>query len=202
MTVTVPDDYLDPILSINGRVYTTVVYRLSEEQGRSGGAGAEGPPPLSRPTWFGDRLVIPEPWPAKFPTTMTYSLDGDRLKLETRVQVSAVSCEHGHRVVHEGEVSTNMSAENAMRRLAVAALIAAGLIVSAWQIGRAQTKVNEFQIVVSPAATGLKAHCVKGCTWGDAPTTAARLPRPSARRRSISCSWRREVDTCRLPTRR
>ena len=54
-----------------------------------------------------------------------------------------------------------------MRRLAVAALIAAGLIGSAWQVGRAQTKVNEFQIVVSPTATGLKAHCVKGCAWID-----------------------------------
>jgi hypothetical protein len=89
VTITMPDDKLDPILSINGRFYATIVYRLSETPGRSGGAGAGGPQTPAGPTWFGDRLVVPDARPAARPITMTYSLDGDRLKLETRVDVSA-----------------------------------------------------------------------------------------------------------------
>jgi hypothetical protein len=90
VTITLPDDILDSILPFYSRFYPTVFYRLSDVPGREGGAGAGGPPPLSRPTWFGERLVIPDPWPGSVhPTTETYSLDGNRLKLETHIAVSA-----------------------------------------------------------------------------------------------------------------
>jgi len=72
-------------LSITGRFYATTIYRLS--RGRSGGTGAGGAPPPSGPTWFGDRLVIPDSRPGRLRTTTTYSLDGGRLKLETRVEL-------------------------------------------------------------------------------------------------------------------
>jgi hypothetical protein len=86
VTITMPDDKLDPLLSINGPFYQTIVYRLFEPRGRSGGAGAGGLQPPSVPTWLGNQLVIPNPRPAARPATTTYSLDGDRLKLETRVE--------------------------------------------------------------------------------------------------------------------
>ncbi len=89
VTITLPDDKLDPLLSVNGRFYTTIIYRLSGRPERSGGAGAGGPQPPSVPTWFGDRLVIPDARPSPRRTTTTYSLVGDRLKLETSVEISA-----------------------------------------------------------------------------------------------------------------
>ena len=70
VTIAMPDDKLDPLLRVNGRFYTTIIYRLSG--GRSGGAGAGGPQSPSGPTWFGDRLVIPDARPAARQTTVTY----------------------------------------------------------------------------------------------------------------------------------
>jgi hypothetical protein len=87
VTITVPDEKLDVFLKFDGRFYMTVVYRLSEARGRSGGAGAGGAPRPSEATWFGDRLVIPDPQPAARPVLWTYSLEGDRLKLETHVDL-------------------------------------------------------------------------------------------------------------------
>jgi len=88
VTMTIPDDKLDPMLAGRGRFYPTVIYYLFET--RLGGYGAAGPPKLTQATWIDDRLVIPDPWPGlTHPTTQTYSLDGDRLKIETRVDMGA-----------------------------------------------------------------------------------------------------------------
>src|SRR5262245_11540247 len=87
--ITMPDDRLDPILDINGRFYETIVYRVPAASGRSGGFGAAGPPTPVGVTWVGDQLVIPSARPdARFPGKTTFSIDGDRLKLETRRQIS------------------------------------------------------------------------------------------------------------------
>jgi hypothetical protein len=88
VTITIPDDKLDPRLAIQGRFYPTVIYFVSEA--RSLGYGAGGPPKLTQATWVDDRLVIPNPWPGlTHPTMQTYSLDGDRLRVETRVEMGA-----------------------------------------------------------------------------------------------------------------
>jgi hypothetical protein len=80
----IPDDELDRLLGVVGRLNTTTVYRISETPGRVGGAGAGGSPSLSQPTWFGEQLVVPNMRPSNTPITTTISLDGDRLKLQTR----------------------------------------------------------------------------------------------------------------------
>lgn len=88
VTMIVPEDKLKIMLALtDGPFYPTMVYRLTGSEGRSGGVGAGGPQPLQEPTWFGDRLVIPNARavPPRFKgMTATYSLDGDQLKLETR----------------------------------------------------------------------------------------------------------------------
>jgi hypothetical protein len=86
MTKEVPDEKLDPLLDINGQYYTTVVYRIVLPRGRSGGFGAAGDQRAS--SWQGDRLVLQDSRSSIKPFTMTFSLDGDRLKLETHVVVS------------------------------------------------------------------------------------------------------------------
>jgi hypothetical protein len=86
VTMTIPDDKLEPLLAINGPFYPTAIYYLSDT--RTGGYGAGGAPQLTQPTWLGNQLVIPNPWPMlKRPTTQTYSLDGDHLAIETRVDM-------------------------------------------------------------------------------------------------------------------
>ena len=90
VTVSVPDDKLDPILDINGRFYTSIIFRLIEPRGRAGGYGAGGPQP-TQSSWQGDRLVIRNPWPSQRPHTMTFSMDGDRLKVETHTDVGTRS---------------------------------------------------------------------------------------------------------------
>jgi hypothetical protein len=88
VTMTIPDDKLEPLLAINGPFYPTAVYYLPET--RTGGYGAGGVPVPTGPTWLGNQLVIPNPWPQfKYPTTQTYSLDGARLAIETRVDKGA-----------------------------------------------------------------------------------------------------------------
>jgi hypothetical protein len=86
--ITMPDDRLDPLLDLTGRFYEAIIYRVGT-QGRQGGFGASGPQPPTGPTWIGDRLVIPNPRPSVYPTTTTYSREGERLKSETRVTVAA-----------------------------------------------------------------------------------------------------------------
>jgi len=88
VTMTMPDEKLDPILSFNGRFYQTVVYRVSPERWRPVGFGAGGPQLPTAPTWFADTLVIPNARPSARPVTTTYSLEGARLKVETRVEIS------------------------------------------------------------------------------------------------------------------
>ena len=86
VTMTIPDDKLEPLLAISGRFLPTAIYYLPET--RTGGYGAGGAPELTRPTWLGNQLVIPNPWPQLTrPTTQTYSLDGDKLAIETRVDM-------------------------------------------------------------------------------------------------------------------
>jgi hypothetical protein len=87
VTISIPDDKLDPILRVSGRFYPAIIYRISETAGRFGGAGAGGPHPPAMPTWFGEKLVIPDARPGARPITMTYSIDGSRLKVETRVDL-------------------------------------------------------------------------------------------------------------------
>jgi len=88
VTITIPDDKLEPLLAINGRFYPTAIYYLSET--RTGGYGAGGAPEITRPTWLGNQLVVPNPWPQfTHPTTQTYSLDRDKLAIETRVDMGA-----------------------------------------------------------------------------------------------------------------
>lgn len=90
VTMTIPDDRLDVILRVKGRFYPTAMYYLSETEGRSGGYGASGQPQLTKATWLGDRLVVPNPWPGLArPMTQTYSLDGNRLKIETRADMGS-----------------------------------------------------------------------------------------------------------------
>jgi hypothetical protein len=93
LTISMPDDLLSSMLRLVP-FYPTVVLHLSDVQ-RSGGYGAGGPPPLSGPTWVGDQLTVPALWPGdKDSTTTTYSLDGDRLKVETRTVVNAAHTNH------------------------------------------------------------------------------------------------------------
>ena len=87
--ITMPDDRLDPILSIKGRFYETIVYRTPTAPGRSGGYGAGGPATPVGVTWVGDQLVIPNARPDGRPGKTTYSMDGDRLKVETLGQVTS-----------------------------------------------------------------------------------------------------------------
>jgi hypothetical protein len=87
VTITMPDERLDPLLTIGGRFYPTIIYRVYES-GRAGGAGAGAQVP-SLTSWVGDRLVIPNARPGTRPTTTTFSMDGERLKMETRVEVDA-----------------------------------------------------------------------------------------------------------------
>lgn len=86
VTILIPEERLAPINPLFYHTfYQTIVYRLFEPQGRGGGAGAGGTPQPTVPTWIGDRLVIPNARPSAFPTMTTFSMDGDRLKIETHV---------------------------------------------------------------------------------------------------------------------
>jgi len=85
LTKEVPDDKLDPILDVNGQYFKTVVYRIIVPAGRRGGFGAAGD---QRPSsWQGDRLVFQDSRSGGRPLSMTFSLDGERLKLETHSAV-------------------------------------------------------------------------------------------------------------------
>lgn len=86
LTKEVPDEKLDPILDINGQYIKTMVFRIVVPRGRAGGAGAAGD---QRPSsWQGDRLTFHDSPPGGRPFTMTFSLEGERLKLETRAVMS------------------------------------------------------------------------------------------------------------------
>jgi hypothetical protein len=52
-----------------------------------------------------------------------------------------------------------------MKRLILGSLLTGALVFSAWQLGQAQSQLAEFQIVVEPSASGLKATCARGCAW-------------------------------------
>jgi hypothetical protein len=84
ITKQLPDDKLDIMLNFIGRYDTTTVYRIEMSPGRSGGFGAAGDP---RAGWRADRLVFEIRGAAK-PQTVAFSMDGERLKVETHVVVS------------------------------------------------------------------------------------------------------------------
>lgn len=89
VTINIPDEVLDQFNpKFFARRYTTISYNLFEPEGRSGGAGAGGVPQPVFPTWIGNRLVIPDPRPSTRPMTTTYALDGERLKLETHIEIA------------------------------------------------------------------------------------------------------------------
>ena len=91
LSITMPDDRLDGAFA-NGRFEQTVIYRV-DGSGRSGGAGAgpAGPPKVPTHTaWVDDRLVIPNAIPGSaHPATMTLSMAGERLRIETRFEIDA-----------------------------------------------------------------------------------------------------------------
>jgi hypothetical protein len=90
VSVTMPDNRLDGAFA-NGRFEQTVIYRVYES-GRSGGAGAGTPQVPTRTAWVDDRLVIPNVIPGSArPITMTFSMAGERLKIETRFEVDATN---------------------------------------------------------------------------------------------------------------
>jgi hypothetical protein len=87
LSMAMPDEKLDPILGVNGRFYPTIIYRIPNERFRLGGFGASGPQFPAGPHWLGDQLVIPGVRPGARPITAVLSIDGERLKMETQVEV-------------------------------------------------------------------------------------------------------------------
>jgi len=83
LTRQLSDDALNMMLNFKGSFDTTTVYRIVVPQSGDGGLGAGGD---TRSSWQGDRLVL-QILGAPKPTTVTFSLDGERLKLESRVVV-------------------------------------------------------------------------------------------------------------------
>jgi len=85
-----PDDRLDRAFG-HDRFEQTVIYRVYES-GRSGGAGAGPPQVPTHPTWVDDRLVIPNAiLGSAHPVTMTFSMEGERLRIESRVEGDATN---------------------------------------------------------------------------------------------------------------
>jgi len=84
LTRQLSDDALNMMLNFKGSFDTTTVYRIVLPQSGNGGLGAGGD---TRSSWQGDRLVLQIVGAAK-PTTVTFSLDGERLKVESHVVVS------------------------------------------------------------------------------------------------------------------
>ena len=89
VTIALPDDKLEAMLRLTGRYYPTTIYRVPPGSVRVGGTGAGGPPPLTDPTWMDDKLVIPNARQSARPVTTTYALDGERLKVESQVEIGA-----------------------------------------------------------------------------------------------------------------
>jgi hypothetical protein len=87
LSITMPDEKLDPLLNVTGRFYRTIVYRVPGERVRLGGFGAGGPQFPAGPHWLGDQLVLPDVRPAARPITAILSIDGERLKMETHVEL-------------------------------------------------------------------------------------------------------------------
>ena len=80
VTMTIPEKQLARMLAASGRFYPAAIYNLPESDGRPGSDYRQ----QTQARWVDDRLVIPNPWPGLArPTTQTYSLDGNRLKIQT-----------------------------------------------------------------------------------------------------------------------
>ena len=86
ITVHVPDAKLDPLLTIHGEFHQTVIYRITEPQGRSGGSGAAGD--LRFSSWQDNRLVVKRSRTESRTFTVYLSLEGDRLRKETHTVVT------------------------------------------------------------------------------------------------------------------
>ena len=84
LTRQLSDDASSMMLNFKGSFDTTTVYRIVLPQSGNGGLGAGGD---TRSSWQEDRLVLQIVGAAK-PTTVTFSLDGERLRVETHVVVS------------------------------------------------------------------------------------------------------------------
>jgi len=80
VTMIIPEKQLAPMLAASGRFYPTAIYNLPRSDGRPGSEYRQE----TQAMWVDGRLVIPNPWPGLArPTTQTYSLDGNRLKIQT-----------------------------------------------------------------------------------------------------------------------
>ena len=52
-----------------------------------------------------------------------------------------------------------------MKKIVLTAIVAVALVISAWEVGHAQSQVAAFTITVSQSGDGYKAECAKGCFW-------------------------------------
>ena len=84
VTKQLPDDKLNAMLNLLGRVDTTTLYRIVMPQGRSGGFGAAGD---TRSSWQANRLVFHITGSAK-QLSVAFSMDGERLKVEEHTVIS------------------------------------------------------------------------------------------------------------------
>jgi hypothetical protein len=89
LTVTkhIPDAKLDRLLAVHREFYTTVIYRIEDPGGRLGGAGASGQAAGS--SWQGDRLMVIQRQTGIRQITVSLSMDGERLKMDTHVVIAA-----------------------------------------------------------------------------------------------------------------
>lgn len=85
LTKYVPDDILEPLLSIRGQFNQAVIYRIVEPRGRSGGTGAGGDAGSS---WQGDRLVLTQSRSGSRLISVSLSLEAARLKVETHTVIA------------------------------------------------------------------------------------------------------------------
>ena len=90
VSITMPDDRLEGAFA-HGRFQQTVIYRVYGSY-RSGGAGAAPPQAPTNTTWVDDRLVIPNAiLGSARPVTMTFSMEGEQLRVEARVEGDATT---------------------------------------------------------------------------------------------------------------
>jgi hypothetical protein len=52
-----------------------------------------------------------------------------------------------------------------MKSHLVKTLVVVGLVLGAWHLGEAQSRVAQFHLTVQRTATGIKMECTQGCAW-------------------------------------